>query len=101
MSQTSSVALKNRSGIRRPLPWVTRDRAASVGGSPRWATTSVFFGAEALGASPDPVCAEGVAGTQPITTRAIDRDNRVVTLMLRTLSPPGVFSLERYRARVA
>src|SRR5438309_1915015 len=92
MSHTSNVALKKRSGIRRPLPWVTRERAASVGGSPRWAMISVFCGAGALGAAldcdPDPaaVCEAGVAGAQPAATMTIARDNRVVSLILRTLS---------------
>src|SRR5437763_227057 len=88
MSHTSSVALKKRSGIRRPLPWVTRERAASVGGSPRWAITRVFCGADAPGAAPDPVGAGLVPGVQPITTNPIERNNIVVTRLLRTLAPP-------------
>src|SRR6266545_6369135 len=86
MSHTSSVALKNRSGISRPLPCVTRERAASVGGSPRWAITSVLGGAAALGAPPGEVWPGAVPGAQPTTTNTIDRDNRVAALILGTFS---------------
>src|SRR6266545_5991852 len=100
MSHTSSVALKNRSGISRPLPCVTRERAASVGGSPRWAITSVLGGAAALGAPPGEVWPGAVPGAQPTSTNTIDRYNRVAALILRTFSSAGC-SAPVYRARIS
>jgi hypothetical protein len=84
ISKTSRVALKKRSGISRPLPCVTRERAASVGGSPRCATTSVFWRAAVLGLVSPVLWLGAVPGAHPTTRTAVNADSSAVAGIPRT-----------------